>query len=597
MVCAQADSSRPVTIDSFLRRQKGLMGKLARNLINDTTGNNEGNTPVRTDIVLKRYEGRVIRKIEIQRLDFGTPITDTARNFKNSLTRLANSFHHKSREYVIRNNLFFRKGDKLSPFLMADNERHLRDQPYLLDAKIIVRPVSGTRDSVDVIVRTKDVLSIGGSIHIHNPTNVEVSVKEENLGGWANRFEVSTLYDMDRKHRMGFGVDYVNRNIGGSFIDANAGVTDFASAFNSGLKQETMVYGQLIRPLVNPYMKWTYAMTADYHNTHNLYLTDSIYDVDSRYKYFNYDVWVGRNTGAYKLGGLKNTDDRLRTLVSMRYFKQHFMEVPGKYANQYFYRYADITGVLAAVSVFQQDYYKTQYIYGFGRNEDVPEGIDVSLTAGWVDKQQTKRLYTGLDIQRYLFTQHEAYYIFTFRTGTYFHHGPQDMNVLLNMDHFSRLLPIGQKWKARSFISVGVTGQVNAVLNEPLLLQSESFGLQEWRNDGTLGGTVRTTLKAETVFYTPFVLANFRFAPFVFANFSTIKPHDIDFLKSNLYSSIGGGVRTRNESLIFGTFEFKAFYFPRKNFYGDNWRIETNTNIKFKYNRQFIKRPELIQVN
>jgi hypothetical protein len=307
---------------------------------------------------------------------------------------------------------------------------------------------------------------------------------------------------------------------------------------------------------------------------------------------------VGWNTGGYKLGGIANKDDRLRTLLSLRYFKQHFVEVPGKYNNQYFYQYADITGILGAVSIFQQNFYKTQYIYGFGRNEDVPEGIDVSLTAGWTNKQQINRPYVGLDIQRYLFTPHEAYYIFTFRTGTYWRSKrAEDMNILANVDHFSRLLKLGRKWKARSFVSFGITGQVNEVLNEPLLLQSGPFGLPEWRNDGTLGGSLRTTLKAESVFYTPYSIANFRFAPFLFANLSTIKPHDVPVFKSNLYSSIGGGMRTRNESLIFGTFEIKFFYFPRKNFYGDSWRIETNTNIKFKYNRQFIKRPELIQVN
>ena len=62
---------------------------------------------------LLRYENHSIRNIAIQRLDFGTLITDTAQNFKNTFTNLANAFHHKSREYVIRNNLFFKKGDRV----------------------------------------------------------------------------------------------------------------------------------------------------------------------------------------------------------------------------------------------------------------------------------------------------------------------------------------------------------------------------------------------------------------------------------------------------------------------------------------------------
>src|SRR5882724_6842029 len=78
-----------IGLDSFFRRQKGLVGKLARNLVHDTTLSEDPNTPTRNDLVYGRYEGRIIRSIQIQRLDFGTPITDTTRNLRNNLTRLA----------------------------------------------------------------------------------------------------------------------------------------------------------------------------------------------------------------------------------------------------------------------------------------------------------------------------------------------------------------------------------------------------------------------------------------------------------------------------------------------------------------------------
>jgi hypothetical protein len=595
-VWAQQDSSiHKPTLENFLQRQRGLVGKLARNLVNDTAQNNV-NGPVRNDLLFSRYEGRVIRNIIIERLDFGTLIADTSKKITNTSIRLANSLHHKSREYVIRNNLFFKKGDRLFPYLLSDNERHLRDQPYLQDAKIILKAVPGTKDSVDVVVRTKDVLSIGGSFHLHNTESADLSVKEDNLKGWGNTLSLSTLYDMSRVNHFGYGADYVNRNIAGSFIDAYAGYKDFANTFNSGRKEEQMLYAQFIKPLVNPYTKWTYSLEAANHVTQNMFLSDSLYLSDYKYHYFNYDAWIGLNTGAYKLTS-HNDDNRLRTLVSMRYFKQLFLTSPGKYAGQYFYQYADITGILGAVSVFKQNFYKTQYIYGFGRNEDVPEGLDISFTAGWVNKQQINRPYAGIDIQRYYFTVNEAYYDFTFRAGSFLRHKSlEDLNMLFSVIHYSRLVPLGAKWKLRSLLNASITGQVKQVLNPPLSLES-SFGLPEWRNSGLIGGDVRSTLKGESVFFSPFTFINFHFAPFVFGNLCLLTPTHENLSKSDLYSSIGGGIRTRNESLIFGTFELKAFYFPRKNFFNESWRIETNTNIKFKYNSQFIKRPELINVN
>ena len=596
-VRAQQDTSKPKSgIESFLKRQKGMIGKLAGNLVGDTARSDQESAPLRNDLSFTEYENLAIRNIEIQRLDFGTLITDTTRNFKNSFTRLANTFHHKSREYVIRNNLFFRKGDRVLSYLMADNERHLRDQPYIQDAKIILKPVEGSPDSVDVLIRVKDVLSIGGSFELHNPKSAELSLREDNLDGSGNTLSLGTLYNQDRKTHSGIAVQYVNRNIGGSFIDGYAGYTSFGSSFNTGQRQEEMVFAQLIKPLVNPYTKWTYSVEAANHITQNMFLPDSLYKSDVQYHYFNYDSWVGWNTGAYKLTP-GNEDNRLRTLVGLRYFKQLFLSIPGKYASQYYFQYADITGILASVSIFKQNFYKTQYFYGFGRNEDVPEGIDISLTAGWINKQQKNRPYAGIDMQRYYFAPNKGYYNFTFRVGAYWaDKRAEDLNMLLSVDHYSRLLNLGAGWKERSLINASITGQVNQVLNAPLALQS-TYGLDEWKNSLSAGGDFRATLRAESVFFSPYTFINFHFAPFVFGNLSMITPVNQNLGRSDLYSSIGGGIRTRNESLVFGTFELKVFYFPRKTFTGESWRIETNTGIKFKYNSQFIKRPDIINVN
>jgi len=608
---AQQDSARPLKPDTvspvkpdtighgiinYLKRQTGIFGKLASNLVGDTaTSDLESAAPVRNDLSFTRYEGKIIRNIAIQRLDFGTLITDTAHNFRNTFTNLANDLHHKSREYVIRNNLFFKKGDALQAYVLADNERHLRDQPYIQDAKFIVIPLYQS-DSVDILVRTKDVLSIGGSFELHNPKSFETTLKEENLAGGGNTLLVGLLYNQERHKQTGYAVQYINRNIFGSFMDAILDYSSYNNSLNTLQKEEEYLHVQLIKPLVNPYTKWTYSFEAGNHVTQNMFWPDSFYHSDIRYHYFNYDGWIGWNTGAYKIGS-GNEDDRLRTLVSLRYFKQLFMDVPERYLSQYFYLYADITGVLGALSIFKQNFYKGKYFYGFGRNEDVPEGADMSLTAGWINKQNKNRPYVGLDLQRYFFTRRNAYYNLTLRTGTYWgSHKPEDFNVLLSIDHYSRLKSLGTNWRQRSQVSASITGQVNAVLNAPLALQSQ-YGLDEWKGSLPADGDFRATLRAESVFFSPYTFINFHFAPFIFGNLCFITPVKQNLEKSDLYSSIGGGIRTRNESLIFGTFELKVFYFPRKTFTGESWRIETNTGIKFKYNSQYIKKPALINVN
>ena len=181
ILCApRATAQQPDTADVpqndsfFLLRQKGWLGKLARSITTDTV---KDENLVRIDYLYRHYRGRIIRNIEVRRIDFGVPINDTSQSFKNKLTRIADDLHHTTREYVIRKNLFFKENDKLIPILLADNERHLRDQPFVNDVRIIVKRVVGTRDSVYVIVLNQDVLSIGGKFNMITLTKVETSVR------------------------------------------------------------------------------------------------------------------------------------------------------------------------------------------------------------------------------------------------------------------------------------------------------------------------------------------------------------------------------------------------------------------------------------
>ena len=152
---------------------------------------------------------------------------------------------------------------------------------------------------------------------------------------------------------------------------------------------------------------------------------------------------------------------------------------------------------------------------------------------------------------------------------------------------------MGTRWKQRFFLDLSVAQQVNTILNEPLFVKSE-FGLPEYGSNKLLGGTMRATAKAESVFFSPWSLVSFKFAPFVFSNVSVFSPYLSNLM---LLSSVGAGLRTRNESFVFGTIEVKGYYFPQKNFHNEKFSLEISTNVIFKYNSQFVQKPDFIQVN
>jgi len=129
----------------FLAKKGGLLGKLAKSIATD---------PPATDAVMVVnpfiiHTGKIIRNIEFLRLGFERTIFDTTIIRNNFGAIVANGFHKKTTLKTLHNNLFFKEGDKLQPYLLADNERNLRQQVYIQDARIIIDTIAGVNDSVE----------------------------------------------------------------------------------------------------------------------------------------------------------------------------------------------------------------------------------------------------------------------------------------------------------------------------------------------------------------------------------------------------------------------------------------------------------------
>ncbi|HEY5407809.1 MAG TPA: hypothetical protein VIJ92_12010 [Ginsengibacter sp.] len=592
---SKSDSVTRKSLDEYLKTRKGFVGKMFKGLTRDATPVQQANNLKRNDAPYQLFEGAVIRHIIIKDLPFGIALADTSKKEVNVFTKIANTVHHTTRKTVIRNNLFFREKDRLVPYLMADNETYLRQLPYIQDAVIELEPSHElSLDSVDVYVVVKDLFSLGGSIASIGLKNTDVAIQEDNITGSGNGFVIHGLYDISRRRNFGGGIEYVLRNIGGSFINLNMGYQSYYPNI-IGLKEENLYYFRFAKPLINRYKHWTYELDGSYHSTRNMYSSDSIYLSDVRYRYYNIDAWAGYNINSTGFTTIAE-DKRLRKLIGLRIIDQQFQIIPSAYIPQYNWRYASIAGALASLSFYRQNFYKSQYIYAFGINEDIPEGLNLTLTAGYTKKQNLSRPFVGIDYERSAFNSKKNYFSYTLRAEGYLDHKKfEDINLFGTIDYFDHLKAMGKKWKQRTFIDIGVAKQINTILNEPLYIDSK-YGLPAFRN-GQIGGSLRTSVKAESVFYSPWAIESFRFAPFVFGYSGLFTPYNTPINTSNIYTIVGAGLRTRNESLIFGTLELKGYYFLKKNIYNENWRVDISTDITFKYNAQLVRKPDFIQVN
>ncbi len=589
---AYAQQPAPGKQDTFfLAKKKGMLGRFGKSI--STTPPEEA--PRKVENPFLEYRGRIIRNIETIRLGFEYDINDTTRIKDNFGITVGKIFHRNSSDKVIRNNLFFKAGSPVYPYLLADNERYLRDLVYIKDARILIAAVEGSTDSVDVIVLTKDVFSIGGRLSISSKDRGRIELREENFWGSGNRVQVNSYYESIRSPKVGVGGEILRRNMGGTFIDWVSGYQDFRYAFSSEQQQETVIYTRLEKPLVTPYMPTTGAIEWSYQRTRNVYHTDSIYSADIRYASYNIDTWFGYSLDNQR-SLYENKEIKVHRFIALRAFKQHYITVPQKFKTVVDYRFSDITGTLASLYFFRQTFYKTNFIYGFGRNEDIPEGFSATATAGFVSKQNMRRPYSGLDFTLGNIKGRGVYNSYTLRIGAYYYKKRfEDIDFLFDVNHFTRLRKLNSTWYHRLFLNSGFTAQANPVLNTPLFIRS-MYGLPYF-SDGTLSSDLRATFKAETVFYNTTKILGFRFAPFAFTDLIFVKPVKQSLKQGDLFTAIGGGVRTRNENLVFGTIELRTWYFPRTHAGISPWKVEVSSNIRFRYRSSFISRPDFIIAN
>ncbi|MEI8060261.1 MAG: hypothetical protein WCG67_08890 [Ferruginibacter sp.] len=502
----------------FLAKKKGLLGKLGKSISTNIPSEN----PQKIANQFIQYKGKIIRSIEVVSVGFQSSIYDTCYINYDFGVRMANVFHKNSKQKVLRRDLFFKAGSRIYPYLMADNERYLRDLNYIQDARILVVPVGSGLDSVDVIVLTKDIFSIGAKLKIDTRTSGRLEMEEQNFAGSATKLLFSALYDERRNAQRAYSGEITKRNIGGSFIDWTVGYNTFAPSFSSGRREETNFFTRIEKPLVTPFVATTGALELGYYKTSNAYVSDSLYQSDFRYDYYNIDGWLGYSLDSRR-NMYANKEIKIHSFVALRAFDQHYYSRPIKTQTIFDYRFANTAGFLGSLNIFKQSFYKTNFIYGFGRNEDVPEGFSIALTGGAVKKEEQLKPYSGLDFGLTKFRKNGLFSSYTLRLGGFFYRSRfEDVAVLFNIDHFTRLKKINSKWYQRSFFSTGFASEINPVFSQPLFLNS-SYALPYF-NPNNINSDMRTTVKLESVYYNTTKYFGFRLAPFVFTDFSLVKP-------------------------------------------------------------------------
>ena len=521
-----------------------------------------------------KYEGSIIRKIIIKVYDpFGHSVTDTTSQKINFAQEAGNRLHIKSRRWVILNKLLFKRNDTLNALSISESERLLRQAEYVNDAQISLSETERF-DSVDVTVVVLDKWAVTAPAMVTDVTS-NVKFTNQNLFGLGHQFQ--QYVGFTRPNIMDYSGYYNIANINHTYISSLLAYQTNKDGTSTGLSFD--------RPFFSPLAKWAGGASVNKAWRYFSY-KDSTDGLQKRVPVNSsgYDVWLGKN---FKINSKRKFFNQSTNLtVGERYYTNVFDKRP-PFTIDVQKSNLGASTFIGNIGLSVQQFYKEKFIYRFGANEDVPQGLIMQFLYG-ATKQEFNQIkyYTGFEIAR---ARHfkSGYYSATFSYGMFFNKTMQnDITTNYKLNYFSDLLQIG-KWYFREFLNYNLVYGQNKPPSEKIALTSgELYGF----DGGTLSGNSKMVLNFEAVAYAPYNFIGFRFAPVLLTGYGMIGDQQNKLLQSNLYQAYALGLMLRNENLLTSTFQVSFGLYPF---------LPNGQNYVLKYNpvTSFTLRVQIFSVS
>lgn len=451
------------------------------------------------------------------------------------LQRTGNKLHRQTRERVLRRDLLFRPGDAFDPELVVRNEQLLRTRDYIADADIDVRldPVDTT--CVELIVRTRDSWSISGDGAWRSRGRTMIGLEDANILGYGTLLRLKTHFDRRDFTYGGNIVEYIAPNLFGSFFSArfSAGRAFYASELVAELRKE------FLRPT-------DYGVGALYSRTKSKrYIIDRDTSLPVRIR--ELDLWCGRSRYLPSI--------RSSLFLTVRFDRTRFDRRP-PVAKRLHPALHERDLLLLAAGLYRERFYTANMVYGFGTKEYLATGYRLEATGGHAWGEFGNEAYLGIGFRTGGFRR-AGYLMGAFSVGGFIDpaNGAWHRNAAdVDLQWFSNLLMV-RRTRLRQFFGINYThGWNRASGADEYLRFTDENGLQAL--DEYAIGTTRAMLNTETVFFTPYQPLGFRIALFGFADFGTIGDSP-NLFRNAFFSTLGLGIRIRNERLTFNTIQLR----------------------------------------
>lgn len=478
----------------------------------------------------QEYKGKTIASINVLTLDVYDK--ELAKDF---LRKATNSLHMVTRKWVIKDNLMFKIGDKFMPTIIINNEVYLRNLPYISQANIIVIPSETTPDEVDIVVITRDKWTISGNANL-SKTRLMGQIYDNNFLGTGSRLAIRTYLWKQKPVYAGNQFQFDTPNLFGSFIK-------FRTTVGKGF-EEYIAKFSFDKEFINP---GDYALCTSYgFQEYNYgFVTKDTSQIVSN---TTLNLWLGKSFRIGHDGGAIYTSGRYE------HYGNHKRPEVSENLNS---RFHDHKLALLSLGFYKENFYRGRFIYGFGREEDIPFGYRFDVTGGHYNGEFDNMLYVGATASGGGRTE-IGYMRGSLSWGSLVREGDISRTTLLvNLSGFSNLISAGKNYYVRQFMDIDLTmgfhrleGEGERVVingyHRPrgMLYQHEVYGRD------------RILMRNETVVFTPLFLYGFRCSFFGYWDLAFIGDKPALFT-NNFYSTIGCGIRLRNERFIFKNIELR----------------------------------------
>ena len=503
------------------------------------------------------YDGYTIGTISFRGVDLlEGSVIDTLQEATTKFGKFINKVHKDTRAFIIEQNLLFHSGDKVDPYQLADNERILRQFRTLRDARILMRITNEKKKTVDIVVVTQDVASIGFTGSYGSLNRFRFDVYDINILGLAKQLQLSYFRNSNGSIVNGYGVTFRDPNIRHTFIQS-----EIQYVHNY---ERTQTRVSLARDFFTPEIK--YAGGVDLYTTNEKFYFEDNDTLEMPYHENNVDLWLGRSFQFQKRNNL---------ITSFRINNRDFFQKPfvSPDSNSFFF---DRTLFLGSLTLIKRNYMKSSLIRGFGRTEDVPIGRYVSILLGTEVNEFYNRNYFEVRTNAGKYIAKYGYFSGGITIGSFKRKNVLEDGIFsVNASYFSDLFKINRV-RSRQFINLGYTRGINRVLDKTLGIEGK------WKDVNLIApyGSERLVFEAENVYFMPWYTYGFRFAFYHNVKVNVLTNDPYLFEKKNFFTSVGAGVRMLNENLVFPTFTLDFTYFVGNRLYPSDFKITFSTQLK-----------------